>query len=252
LNSKKKALVTGASEGIGREFSKQLAAEGYQLTLVARNEARLRGLVEELGPEHNYEVADLSTDAGVEKTAARFQSNYDLLVNNAGFGVQGAFSETPIEKFIPMLRVNIDALVRLSHAYLKNARSGDALVNVASTLAFLPMPHAAIYCATKAFVTSLSESLWFEQKKRGVFVMDLCPGATSTEFQKRSGGREGDIPKAMLQTPDQVVRVAMDALRRRTKPTVISGIQNRMSATLARVLPRKVTVSIMGGMTQNS
>lgn len=245
----KKALITGASEGIGREFAKQLAKEGYTITAVARNEARLKSLLEELpSGAHKYLVADLSKQDGIKKTNEELSTHYELLVNNAGFGVYGKFYETPLKKFQEMLSLNIDALVALSHSFLKVAEKDDALINVASTLAFLPMPNGGVYAATKAFVTSFTESLWFEQKERGIFVMDLCPGATVTEFQVRAGGKTEDIPKAIQQTPEQVVKVAIRALKRRNRPTVISGLPNHLMATVARLIPRKFTVSMMGAM----
>lgn len=250
---KKKAIVTGASEGIGRSFAQKLAQEGYQVMAVARNEARLKELVKEMGGRpHNYETADLTDWKGIEKISKLITANhYDLLINNAGFGTYGKFSEVALSKSQEMTRLNIDALVALSHAFLGKAQPGDALINVSSTLAFLPMPESAIYSATKAFVTSFTESLWFEQKKRDVYVMGLCPGVTKTLFHERAGGRGHELPKAITQTPEQVVDVALKALRSRSKPTVISGSPNKMMATMARLMSRKATVKMMGGMRPN-
>lgn len=245
----KKALVTGASEGIGKVFAKKLSEGGYQVTLVARNEARLKESVAEIGRGASFLVADLSTQEGQSKVVAELQSsNYDLLVNNAGVGTVGKFTDVSIDKQVAMLRLNCEALVALSYAFLKKAKKDDALINVSSTLAFLPMPTLGLYSATKAFVTSFTESLWFEQKERGVFVMGLCPGVTSTRFQSNAGGRIEDLPKGMSQTPEAVVEVALAALRSRKSPTVISGSKNRFLAGLTRLMPRKTTVGIMGKM----
>ncbi len=245
----KKALVTGASEGIGKVFAKALAQEGYLITAVARNEARLNALVKELGAEHSAIAADLSTESGQAKVAAALEAgHFDLLVNNAGVGTSGGFLDHSIEKQKAMLRLNCEALTSLSYAFLKNAKSGDALINVSSTLAFLPMPSLGLYSATKAFVTSFTESLWFEQKKRGIYVMGLCPGITATSFQVNAGGRTEDVPASLAQTPEQVVAVALKALKTRTKPTVISGTQNSFFVALSRLLPRRSTVSMMGKM----
>lgn len=247
----KKALVTGASEGIGYSFAKKLAAQGYTITAVARNESKLKDLVQNLGVGHSYIVADLSTESGQKNISDELNSGlYTLLVNNAGVGVVGAFAETSIDKQISMMRLNCEAVVKLAHAFLKNAVRGDALINVSSTLAFTPMPTIGLYCATKSFVTAFSEVLWFEQKEKGVFVMDLCPGITSTNFQTNAGGSVEDLPKNMAQTPEQVVDNALAALTARTQPTVISGVKNKIFAGMSRVMPRKSLVSMMGKMMQ--
>ncbi|MCR9143186.1 MAG: SDR family NAD(P)-dependent oxidoreductase [bacterium] len=249
-NSNKRALVTGASEGIGRAFAQQLASQGYRVTAVARNESRLKGLVAELGGDgHDYFVADLSRDKDVQRTADALQKGaYDLLINNAGFGVKGRFEEIELSELQGMTAVNIDALVALSHAYLKTARPGDALMNVSSFLSFIPVADLNVYCATKAFVTSFSEALWYQQKDRDVFVMALCPGATSTNFDERSGADYDKIPKAMIQTADAVVAYALKHLARRRKPTVISGFLNRFMGGIHRIRTRKGAVKTMSGM----
>jgi uncharacterized protein len=247
----KKALVTGASEGIGRVFAKRLASEGYAVTLVARNESKLKEAVAEVGSGAGFVVADLSTPEGQAKVAAEIEKgNFQLLVNNAGVGTVGGFTDVPLEKQLAMLRLNVEALVRFSYVFLKNAKAGDALVNVSSTLAFIPMPSLGLYSATKALVTSFTESLWFEQKSKGVFVMDLCPGVTSTRFQSNAGGSLDDLPKGMAQTPEAVVEFAMSALKARHSPTAISGIKNRLFAGMTRLMSRKTTVSMMGKMTE--
>ena len=243
----KKALVTGASEGIGAALAKKLAQEGYQITGVASSEAKLKTLVQELGGGHTYLVADLSTETGQNQITAHISTNhYDLLVNNAGIGTVGAFTDVPVEKYIAMMHLNCDAVVRLSHAFLKSAKSGDALVNVSSTLAFIPMPGIGLYSATKSLVTAFTESLWYEQKTRGVYVLGLHPGITSTNFQTNAGGRKEDLPSALSQTPEQVADVVIKALRSRKKPTIISGAKNVVFAAMSRIMTRKATVSMMG------
>jgi short-subunit dehydrogenase len=247
----KKALVTGASEGIGREFVLQLEKEGYAVTAVARNEIRLQELMKELkGTGHSYRIADLSSTKDLQKVSQELESeHYDLLINNAGFGVYGAFYTTPVQKYQEMLQLNINALVQLSSSFLKKAKKGDALINVSSTLALLPMPINGVYSATKAFVTSFSESLWYEQKPRGIYVMNLCPGVTKTQFHDRAGGKEGEKPpESITQTADQVVKLAIRALRKRSQPTVISGAPNIFMAQMARVMPRKAVVKMMGNL----
>jgi short-subunit dehydrogenase len=243
----KSALVTGASEGIGHSIAVKLAANGYTITAVARSEDKLATLVATLGTGHDYIVADLSDQTGQEKIVQVLsERHYNLLVNNAGVGTAGGFTEVPLERQLSMLSLNCEALVRLSYAFLTNAKPGDALVNVSSVLGFVPMPGLGLYSATKAFVTSFSETLWFEQVKRGIFVMALHPGITATNFQVNAGGSKDDIPASMAQTPEQVADTLIAALEAHSKPTIISGGKNKVFAGLSRILPRKSIVSMMG------
>ena len=245
----KTALITGASGGIGRAFAVALAREGWTITAVARTEAKLSALVRELGEEHDYLVADLSSSAGQDAVIARLrEQRFDLLINNAGVGTLGDFHEVPVERTLSMMHLNLDAVVRLAHAYLAGARAGDALMNVSSTLAFVPMARSGIYCATKAFVTSFSESLWYEQKPRGVYVMGLCPGPTHSDFQTNAGGREEDLPQNMFQTAEVVVERALAALRRRSKPTIFTASRNTLFSVFGRIVPRKVLANVAGKM----
>lgn len=195
------AMVTGASEGIGHEVAIRLAKTGYSVTGVARSETKLQDLVKTLGAGHDFIVADLATDAGQAKVAQVLGvKHYEILVNNAGVGVLGSFADTPLEKLANMVSLNCAAVVKLSHAFLNAAQSGDALVNVSSTLAFTPMPGMGLYCATKSFVTALTETLWFENRARGIYVFGLHPGITTTNFQVNAGGALSDIPKGLAQT----------------------------------------------------
>lgn len=243
----KRALITGASEGIGYCLSQALAKEGYLITGVARSEDKLKGLVKELGVGHEYLVADLTQRTGQTAVVQRLGAQpFDLLVNNAGIGIAGAFTNNPIEKQMAMLELNCSALVRLSHAFLANAKKGDALINVSSALAFMPAPGMGLYSATKSFVTAFTETLWFEQKKRGVYVMALHPGITTTRFQTNAGGKVEDLPENLSQTPEEVARFAVAQLRARKKPSVVSGPKNLFFSTFVRLLPRKSAVSMMG------
>jgi len=240
-------MITGASEGIGREFALQLSGTGYAVTVVARNEERLGELCDEIGEGSNSIVADLSRPEGVKRIQAELsRERYNLLINNAGFGIYGEFAATPLEEIRRMSALNIDAVVALAHSFLSRAVPGDALINVSSTLAFLPSPSACAYAATKAFVSSFSDALWYEQKKRGIYVMGLCPGLTVSKFHERAGGRQETFPIQMAQTPDQLVRTALSALEKRSRPTVISGFMNRVFAGTARVLSRRGVANMMG------
>jgi len=246
----KKALVTGASEGIGRAIVKKLASENYTITIVARNSARLEQLHKELPHSiHKIITADLCKKEDVLNLAKLFsEEHYDLLVNNAGAGVYGKFSELPLEKILTIFQLNCESLLVLSHAFLQNAKKGDALVNVSSTVAFLTLPGSATYSGTKSFVTALSEAIWYEQKKRDVYVMNLCPGLTKTEFSNRAGGRKVQPPESMYQSSEEVAEEMFQALRKRCKPTVVTGMKNRFMVFLTRFLSRKKAVNIMGSI----
>jgi hypothetical protein len=241
-----RALVTGASEGIGRAFAVRLAREGYAVTAVARNEARLQALMAELGTGHTYRVADLSTAEGIAALTTHVaETPYALLINNAAIGLYGDFAALPLADVQGLLRLNVDALVTLSHAFLQRARSGDALVNVSSILAFLPMPGNGIYAATKSFVTAFTEGLWHQQRPRGVYVLGVHPGATATEFHVRAGGQRRRVG-GMTQSPEQVVEETMRALRRRRSPTLVTGRHNRLFVLAIRLLSRRAVVTAMG------
>lgn len=245
----KTALVTGGSEGIGKAFAVRLAREGFLVTIVARNETKLKELTSQLGASHSYQVADLSSLEGQSKIQKIIENGkFNSLINNAGVGTLGGFTDISFEKQMQMFHLNCEAVVRFSYAFLKNATSGDSLINVSSALAFMPTPSMALYCATKAFVSSLSDSLWYEQQKRGVYVMGLCPGITDTNFQVAAGGKKEDLPKGLSQSPEHVVDVALKALDERQKPTVLTGIKNVVFASLSRVLSRKGVVKMTGGM----
>lgn len=246
---KQRVLVTGASGGIGRAFAEELARRGWQVTAVARREAQLDALLGTLkGDGHQRLAADLATVEGIDRVADEIQAGgYHLLINNAGVGTYGAFAETDLSRLLAMLRLNCEAITTLSHAYLAGARAGDALINVSSTLAFLPLPYSSLYSATKAFVTHLSECLWYEQKGRGVYVMGLCPGVTSTDFHTNAGGEASTAPSAAIsQRPEQVVAEALAALERRADPNVITGIVNQAGAFSSRLLPRTAVLAMMG------
>ena len=245
----KRALVTGASEGLGRAFARRLEAEGYRVAAVARNETRLKDLMRELGGDaHSYVVADLSTREGVERISTMLaQSHYDLLVNNAGAGQRGPFHQADLAALQRMIRLNCEAVVALSHAFLWSAKSGDSLVNVSGLQALLPIPGMGAYRATKSFIMSFSEALWAEQKDRGVYVMGLCPGATATDFLKKAGAKEGEGPPAAItQSPDEVVDRAMKTLKKRAKSTVIASSRRLMLlAAISRLLPRNTVARFM-------
>ncbi len=247
----KKAMVTGASSGIGREFVRQLAADGYAVTCVARRRKRLAKLVQELGTVHRFIAADLTKKTALTRIARDIQkTHYDLLVNNAGFGIYSPFDKCPSGEFEAMIELNIVAVMRLCHVYVTHAKPGDAVINVASVLGLLAYPGGAVYSGSKGFVVNFSEALWYEQKKRGVFVMALCPGLTATEFSEVASRRLKSVvhmSRRYAYPPQTVVREALCALARRKQPTLISGPRFRwIFFFLTRLIGRKYSAVLLG------
>jgi len=242
-------LVTGGSDGLGLATARLLAAEREtRVTLVARNEVKLRAATDALpGQGHDFVVAELSEPAGVKIVASHLASRrYDVLVNNAGVGLYGRFDELALDDQLNMMRLNMDSVVRLSHAYLGQARAGDALVNTASFLAYAPLPGAAVYSATKAFVATLSEMLWWEYKHRGVYVLGFNPGVMSTRFHESAGASVATFPRILVQSPERAARELVHALHKRNAPRVISGLPTRLLVMMQRLVTRKTGINMLG------
>ena len=218
-----RAVITGASAGIGAEFARQLAAAGFDLTLVARREERLRALADELAAAHGIRAdvyaADLADDAAVAALGRHLAAADDLvlLVNNAGFGTIGTFAEVPVERTLDMIRVHVLAAVALARAALPGmvARGRGGIVNVSSVAAFFASTGGATYGATKLYLVAFSEALAAELSGTGVAVQALCPGFTLTEFHD-VGDYEGfdrrQIPGAAWMSAEAVVAESLAAL----------------------------------------
>ena len=246
----KTALITGASEGLGRAFATELAKQGYRTICVARNERRLQELITDLGEGHRYHVADLAEPAGITSTLQQLQKQpVNVFVNNAGFSRFGTFHELDFETEEKIFHVNISALMRFSHAFLQQAKAGDSLINLSSITHALTTPVQPTYCATKSFIASFSESLWYQNKKRGIYVQALLPGITRTNFIERSSDIDG-FKKRLLdmisQTPDAVVRFSLKKMHRRSGPVAVPGISNKGLMLLLRFIPRQWVVLAFG------
>jgi short-subunit dehydrogenase len=245
----KTALVTGASSGIGEVFVRELAKNGYLITCVARSKDKLESMTKELGPGHRVLVADLGDPAQLQRVAEDIEkTGYSLLVNNAGYGIYGRFTEIPMNQQEQLMAVNMNALVRLSHAFLKKAVSGDALINISSALSLLTYPGGAVYAGTKAFVTNFTESLWFENKDRGVYVLAVLPGITDTNFHAvATAGRAKTSTGGKSYPPETIVKDTLVALAARKTPSIISGPMYRFLTFLSsRLMSRKRMVTVMG------
>lgn len=222
------ALVTGATAGIGAAFARRLAAEGYDLTLVARDEARLDACAKELAERHGVAVtalaADLSTAAGCELVEARLADPavpIEMLINNAGMSLNRAFLRSTVEQEERLLRLNVHAVMRLTKAALPGMierRRGD-IVNVSSAASFgVPSP-GSTYSSSKAWVTNFSQSIALSVRPSGVRVMALCPGYTRTEFHDRAGINMSKTPGWLWLSASDVAR---DGLRDLRKGKIVS------------------------------
>ncbi|RKH64841.1 SDR family NAD(P)-dependent oxidoreductase [Corallococcus llansteffanensis] len=249
-----RALVTGASSGLGEVFARELAARGMDLILVARSEDRLRALATELAAAHGIQAEVIALDLGREGAArelhARCQEKglrVDLLVNNAGFGTHGAFEAAPFARQHEQVMLNVTALADASHLFLPDmlARGVGGILNVASLAGFQPVPYMAIYGATKAFVLSFSEALSEENRGKGVRVLALCPGPVKTAFFDVVGTKQAAV--GPMATAEEVVLVGLKALDQ-GRSSVVPGVRNWLQANLTRFTPRSLSLRIAGGM----
>ena len=254
-----RALVTGASSGIGEVLARRLAAEGTDLVVVARDRRRLEALAAELGERHGVFVevlrADLAKKAQVATVEDRLRdelSLVDLLINNAGFGTYGPFAELDPDEEDREIRVNCQALVRLCHAATPGMvrRRRGTIVNVSSLASRAAAPQNAVYAATKAFVSHFSEALHEELRGRGVSVTVVEPGFTRTEFQERAGlTDDAGMPGFVWQSAEAVADATL-AGARRGQALVVPGAHNRVAAGVAALTPRNVrrrAVAMMSG-----
>jgi short-subunit dehydrogenase len=245
--SRKSALITGASGGIGLDLARLFARDGYRVILVARSEAKLREHAAALGGD--YVVADLTNpDAPAEIYSKT--GDVDVLVNNAGFGTYGPFADSDPAREIEMIQVNVAALTHLTRLFLPGMvrkRSG-AIMNVASTAAFQPGPLMAVYYATKAYVLSFSEAIADELRHSGVTVTALCPGPTRTGFvDVAKMGESGLFKRLKPMTSAEVARIGYEGMRS-GKRVVVTGVMNKLVAQSVRVSPRRVVTTIVRKM----
>ncbi len=248
----KTALITGASSGIGRAFALALAERSMSVVLVARSSERLHALAEEVSRRYEMRAEVIVADLSQEQAALHIQQEVqqrglaiDLLVNNAGFGANGYFEKLSAERDHQQVIVDVAAVVDLTHAFIASLleRSGGAaIINVASTAGFQPVPYMAVYGASKAFVLSFSQALAEEYRTRGLRVLALCPGATETDFFNIAGE---SASVGRRRTSEQVVASGLKALEQ-GRAVVVDGRLNAFTAQLARLAPRRLVTRVAG------
>ena len=242
------ALVTGATAGIGAAFARRLAADGSDLVLVARDEARLRALADALPVQVEVLPADLASDEGTARIEWRLgEGGIDLLVNNAGLGIRGAFDENSREDEEHLLRLNVRAVMRLTHAALPPmlARGSGAVINVSSVAGFAPGSRGATYSASKAWVTNFSQSLHLQYAEHGLRVQALCPGFTRTEFHDRARMDMSGVPDRLWLDADRVVADSLADLAR-GRAVSVPGAAYKVVVAATRYVPAGLQRRITG------
>jgi uncharacterized protein len=258
------AVVTGASSGLGRGLAARLADRGMSLVLTGRNEARLNEAAHQIrgaAPQVQVETvaADLSTRLGVSALLNHVgERPVEVLVNNAGFGSYGPFTEADPEREDEEVAVDVSAVVTLARAFLPGmlARGSGGILNVASTISFQPAPYQAVYGASKAFVLSFSQALWAEARAAGVAVTALCPGPTRTGFVDALRADVGHTAiYRRLADPEPVIEAGLRALDK-GRAVVIPGVRNRLIAESGRFMPREwltlITARLLGAASMAS
>jgi hypothetical protein len=253
------ALVTGASAGLGTEFARLFAADKHDLVLVARRRERLDELAKDLRARHGVRVEVIALDLGTPDAAARLCAELDklgvtidFLVNNAGFGSTGAFVELDAARELQMIHLNITTLVALTRALLPGmvARKRGRVLNIGSTAGFQPGPFMATYYASKAFVNSFTEALWYELKGTGVTATVSCPGATATEFAGAAGNESSRLFRMGAASAAEVARQAYRAMHA-GKPMIVHGLKNKLAMLSLRFSPRAAVRAVAAALNKD-
>lgn len=253
------AIVTGASAGIGVELARQLAARGHGLTLVARRRERLEELAAELERDHKVSVVVCTADLtkpedrdGIFDSLGKLDLEPTILINNAGLSTVGPVHHATVDPEIAMIRTDVEAVVHMcvrASARMTAIKQG-AILNVASTAAFQPIPGQAGYGGSKAFVLSYTEAIREELSRFGINVTTLCPGPVKTEFAEAAGFKaeeaEGSLPKFMWLEAAEVARQGIDGLAK-NKRVVIPGAPNNALAMFGKFAPNRVLLPLLAG-----
>lgn len=236
------ALITGPTSGLGSAFARKLASQGYDLVLVARDEARLAAIADEVRRTHGGSAdviaADLATEEGRARVAERLSTGVDMLVNNAGFITSDEFWETDLDLLRTQIAVNVTAVMELTHAALPpmQAAGKGSIINVASISGVIS-GHASTYGASKAWVAKFSEGLAHKLSGSGVRIQALCPGYMKTEFHTRAGSDVADVPDALWSNVDDVVATSLKDLEK-NRIVSVPGSRYQLIEMLDRLKPR--------------
>lgn len=238
------ALITGASGGIGLEFARVFACEGYHLVLVARSEEKLQALAAELSERHGITARPIALDLSLPESPQMLfdllaGTPVDVLVNNAGFATYGRFAETDLQRELELLQLNMVALTHLTKLFLRPmlARRRGRILNVASTAAFQPGPLMAVYYASKAYVLSFTEAIACELQGTGVSASALCPGPTESGFQQRAAMQESRLVQGGMMAVGPVVEAGYRGLMA-GQTVIVPGLTNQIGSILPRLVPR--------------
>jgi short-subunit dehydrogenase len=246
-------LITGASSGFGEEFARQYAAQGHSLVLVARRLERLQKLDEALGQQFRIEVVveqvDLSDIAAIIQLHQRLRARgieIDILINNAGRGLQGPFADAPLDALLSMLQLDVASLTAVTHVFAQDmrARKRGKILLVASLLAYQGVENFAVYSAAKAYVLRLAEALHRELKRDGITVTALCPGMSDTGFAEAAQQKLTILLQLLMMKPAPVVRAGIRALRAGRR-SVVPGWANKVIVIFTWATPRWLHQAVM-------
>jgi short-subunit dehydrogenase len=249
----KRALITGASGGLGVEFADLLAAQKVNLVLVARRQESMEKLAADLRRKYGVDVLVEAIDLASPGAAGRLKSSLDarsvaidMLLNNAGYGLHGDFLETPVARTVDMIQLNITSLTELTYLFGREmaAQGSGHILLVASLLAFQAVPSYAAYAATKAYVLAFGEALHDELRPHGVVVTTLCPGHTATGFDAAAGATTSHLLRLLTMKPRPVAASGIGALLQ-GKAMVVAGLSNKMAAFSNRLTPRSMQRATM-------
>lgn len=239
-----RALITGASNGLGRDFAKKLSREGYDLILVSRNKEKLEKLQRELKTDVIIEVMDLSIKENCIKLYNKHKNNVDLLINNAGFGNCGEFFNDDLENDLNMIDLNVICVHILTKLFLKDfiKRDDGRILNVASAASFEPGPLMATYYATKSYVYNMSMAIYEElrKKKSNVKISVLCPGPVDTGFNTRANVKFS--VKSL--SSDYVTSYALLKMKK-NKLIIIPGFITKVGIFMTRIFRRKFILKVI-------
>ncbi len=243
-----KVLITGASSGLGKALAYEYHRHGYDLVLIARNEAFLKSIQKDFGEHIAIYSIDLTTKEGLLSCYSAIHEHLpDIVINNAGIGYYGEFSELPLSKHEEVIQLNISTLVEICHiaikAFITHNRKG-IILNVSSTLDRIPCPLMSVYAATKAFVTSFSQSLDYELQRHGISVLCSSPGQISTDFRKRASfGKSVEFNRESMPA-ELVAKIIYEQVQKKQKTRIIDW-RNKIFVFFATILPRSLVMKIL-------